>query len=67
MARAALPDVDNLRQFANNSHFHSFEQEIEEALFREVDDRKQKLEEARRLREKKARRKRLKKQAAISG
>ena len=66
MARATLPDLDTLRQFANNPQFRDFEQEVQEALDREVDERKHKVEDARQLREKKARRKRLKKQAAMA-
>jgi hypothetical protein len=66
MARAGKPDIKGLRQFADNAHFRGFEQELEEAILREIDDRKQKYEDERRNREKKARRKRLKKQASMT-
>jgi len=65
MAQAKVPDLDKLRQFANNEQFRAFEREIEDESLREIDDRKYRNEEARRTREKKARKKRLKKQAAL--
>ncbi len=65
MARAALPDIENLRQFANNERFRAFEREVVDGLAREVEERKYKYEDERRTREKKARRRRLKKQAAL--
>jgi hypothetical protein len=44
--------------------FLAFEDEIWQALFREVDDRKRKVEDVKRAREKRARKKRLKAQRA---
>jgi|GEM_PF-6542090 hypothetical protein len=66
MAKTGLPDVKKLLQFANNERFRQFEREVEEALDGEALDRKERLEDARRTREKKARRRRLKKQAQLA-
>lgn len=66
MAKTGLPDVKKLLQFANNERFRQFEREVEDALDGEALDRKERLEDARRTREKKARRRRLKKQAQMA-
>lgn len=46
--------------------FRAYEREVEQSIVRESEDRRRKTEEFRRAREKRARKKRLKTQAAAS-
>ncbi len=66
MASGIEVDVNHLQQFANSEKFRAFEREIEDGVYGELADRKARLEDARRTREKKARRKRLKKQSSMT-
>ena len=58
-------DLDALRASANVERFRAFEREIEEAVNREWDERRRKIQETKRAKEKRARKKRLKAQAAL--
>jgi hypothetical protein len=60
-------DPEKLRGLAAGlERFRHFEKGIEEGIVREEEDRRLKLQEKKRLREKKARKKRLKQQASAS-
>ena len=60
-------DLEKLRASVTAmDKFRAFEREVEQAIAREADDRKRKIEETRRAKEKRARKKRLKSQAAAS-
>lgn len=56
-------EFDNLRAACNVERFMAFEREIEGGVQREIDDRRRKIEEHKRTREKRARKKRLKAQS----
>lgn len=60
-------DIEKLRASATGlEKFRAFEREIEQSIMRELEERRRKYEEARRASEKRARKKRLKAQAASS-
>jgi hypothetical protein len=66
----ALPSTLNLEQLrasADLRRFHAFERDLEDAINREWDERRRKIQDAKRAKEKRARKKRLKAQAALRG
>ena len=61
-------ELENLKGMVQNvERFRAFEREMLEAIDREADDRRFKVEDEKRTKEKKARKKRLKKQAQAQG
>lgn len=60
-------DLDRLRASADLRRFRAFERDIEDAIEREADERRRKIIDAKRAKEKRARKKRLKAQAALRG
>jgi len=60
-------DLDRLRASADTRRFQAFERDIEEAIDREWEERRRKIQDAKRAKEKRARKKRLKAQAALRG
>jgi len=61
-------ELETLKGMVQNvERFRAFEREMLEAIDREADDRRFKLEDEKRTKEKKARKKRLKKQAQAQG
>ena len=59
-------DLDKLKAMCDVHKFRGFERELEHAVEREVQERRRNLEEAKRARDKRARRKRLKSAAQAS-
>jgi len=53
-------DMDRLRSLASPEKLRAFESDIESSITREMDERRRKLDETKRAREKKAKKKRLK-------
>ena len=61
-------ELETLKGMVQNvERFRAFEREMLEAIDREADDRRFKVEDEKRTKEKKARKKRLKKQAQAQG
>jgi hypothetical protein len=58
-------DLDQLRASADVRRFKAFEQDIEDAINREWEERRRAIQDAKRAKEKRARKKRLKAQAAL--
>ena len=64
-AVAKTLDLEQLRASADARRFQAFERELEQAVEYEWEERRRKIEDTKRAKEKRARKKRLKAQAAL--